>query len=176
MALHKGAVTPWQCSYRNVVLSCSWYLSTLHLCLQAFQHQSSADKMLTLLWPSYLHKETSNTGKAASLYFHHSGADATAFWEKDVNTMAAGVSDPSITMSTTVMVTTMYDKSMGWCKKDVTPVRYQWIYIFLALTHQYESLSFLWSHLLSRPPQCKDMRENANSVSEKTYLICEDWK
>ena len=91
--------------------------------------------MLTLLWPSYLHKEISNTGvrryfhphdiftgKAAFWYFHYTDADATTFWEKDVNTMAAGVSDPSIAMSTTVMVSTMYDKSMGWCKKDVTPV------------------------------------------------------
>ena len=25
-------------------------------------------------------------------------------------------------------------KSMGWCKKDVSPVRYQWSYVFLILT------------------------------------------
>ena len=29
--------------------------------------------------------------------------------------------------------------SMGQCKKDVTPVRYQWSYVFLALTHRYVS-------------------------------------
>ena len=27
--------------------------------------------------------------------------------------------------------------SISWCKKDVTPVREQWRYIFLALTHRY---------------------------------------
>ena len=28
---------------------------------------------------------------------------------------------------------------MGQCKKDVTPVRYQWSYVFLALTHRSEN-------------------------------------
>ena len=28
--------------------------------------------------------------------------------------------------------------SMGWCKKDVTPLLTHWSYVFLALTHQYE--------------------------------------
>ena len=27
--------------------------------------------------------------------------------------------------------------SLGYCKKDVTPVRGQWSYVFLALTHRY---------------------------------------
>ena len=34
--------------------------------------------------------------------------------------------------------------SMGWCKKDVTPVRQQWSYAFLALTHRYKC--WPWSH------------------------------
>ena len=29
--------------------------------------------------------------------------------------------------------------SMGWCKKDVTPLLTHWIYVFLALTHRYET-------------------------------------
>ena len=33
--------------------------------------------------------------------------------------------------------------SMGQCKKDVTPLLMHWSYIFLALTHQYESE--IWS-------------------------------
>ena len=31
----------------------------------------------------------------------------------------------------------LHCKSMGWYKKDVTPVRQQWSYVFLALTHQF---------------------------------------
>ena len=30
---------------------------------------------------------------------------------------------------------------MGQCQKDVTPVRYQWSYVFLASTHRTESLN-----------------------------------
>ena len=26
---------------------------------------------------------------------------------------------------------------MGWCKKDVTPVRQQWSNVFIAVTHRY---------------------------------------
>ena len=31
-------------------------------------------------------------------------------------------------------------QSMGKCKKDITPVRWQWSYVFLALTHQIDSI------------------------------------
>ena len=37
--------------------------------------------------------------------------------------------------------------SMGWCKKDVTPLLTHWRYIFLALTHQYIMRRF-WTTLL----------------------------
>ena len=30
-----------------------------------------------------------------------------------------------------------YSISMGWCKKDVTPLLTHWSYVFLALTHRY---------------------------------------
>ena len=30
--------------------------------------------------------------------------------------------------------------SMGYCKKEVTPVRYQWGYVFLALIHWYQGI------------------------------------
>ena len=36
--------------------------------------------------------------------------------------------------------------SMGLCKKDVTPVRYQWSYIFLELTLRYSNeMTLTWS-------------------------------
>ena len=34
--------------------------------------------------------------------------------------------------------------SMGYCKKDVTPVHYQWSYAFLALTHWYTDQPKYW--------------------------------
>ena len=30
--------------------------------------------------------------------------------------------------------------SMGWCKKDVTPLLIHWSYVFLALTHRYDAI------------------------------------
>ena len=33
---------------------------------------------------------------------------------------------------------------MHECKKDVTPVRYEWSYVFLALTHRYIDLQVTW--------------------------------
>ena len=41
----------------------------------------------------------------------------------------------------------MYDNSMGWCKKDVTPLLTQWSYIFLALTHR--SYAFIISSMIA---------------------------
>ena len=38
------------------------------------------------------------------------------------------------------------NKSMGKCKKDITPVRQQWSYVFLALTHRYISFMFFQKH------------------------------
>ena len=42
--------------------------------------------------------------------------------------------------------------SIGWCKQDVTPVRQQWSYVFLALTHWYVyvyvfSQPYIWEEM-----------------------------
>ena len=36
--------------------------------------------------------------------------------------------------------------SMGWCKKDVTPLLTHWSYVFLALTHPNPSMLSEWYH------------------------------
>ena len=54
--------------------------------------------------------------------------------------------------------------SIGYCKKDVTPLLTHWSYIFLALTHWYDDIAtfWLWQILLS---QCTRAGANRKSQS-----------
>ena len=54
---------------------------------------------------------------------------------------------------------------MRECKKDVTPMRYRWSYVFLALTHRYIDLQVTW--LL--PPIDREWKTNKNITGK--YLI-----
>ena len=50
----------------------------------------------------------------------------------------------------TMMVNYMYIISMGYCKKDITPLLSHWSYVFLALTHQHkeahqQNIKYVWN-------------------------------
>ena len=47
--------------------------------------------------------------------------------------------------------------SMGKCKKDVTPVRWHWSYVFLALTHRYLPTIFTTAMSLCEAPGAKTL-------------------
>ena len=42
-----------------------------------------------------------------------------------------------------------YQKSMGLCKKDITPLLTHWSYVFLALTHRSDLVWVMIKHLLN---------------------------
>ena len=62
-----------------------------------------------------------------------------------VNSMSKCDGDDSINNFAITCI--VYPISMGWCKKDVTPLLTHWSYIFLAPTHRYDMHKFClaWS-------------------------------
>ena len=53
--------------------------------------------------------------------------------------------------------------SMGYCKKDVTPLLLHWSYIFLALTHRYYSAEKSW------------MEEGPTGCASSSSTQCGNW-
>ena len=77
--------------------------------------------------------------KLCGLYFKYCW-----WWLQNINTSNILTSFPQVCKIFHLIMRYVYTKcpmtamiSMGWCKKDVTPLLTHWSYVFLALTHGY---------------------------------------